>query len=153
MWNIFREFSYVWLAKGLIYHMTPKTWKSFMLGWALATFVEGVRIRLRKNWLPILGEREVPQHRNCRWSDEFMINHDGYGFCAVCNVSHLLPPTPPTQPYPTPPHPTTCTVTWPRTGSNTTTITIPHFTKCYKPHFHNPTVIKNVMHAHSFINF
>ena len=36
-----------------------------------------MNIRLRKNWLFILAEREVPQHRNC-WSHEFMINYDGY---------------------------------------------------------------------------
>ena len=30
-----------------------------MLGWALATFVKGMKIRLRKNWLSILAEREV----------------------------------------------------------------------------------------------
>ena len=32
-----------------------------MLGWALATFVKGMKIRLRKNWLSILAEREVPR--------------------------------------------------------------------------------------------
>ena len=31
-----------------------------MLGWALATFVKDMKIRLRKNWLLILGERELP---------------------------------------------------------------------------------------------
>ena len=29
-----------------------------MLGWALATFVKGMKIRLLKNWLPILAERD-----------------------------------------------------------------------------------------------
>ena len=47
-----------------------------MLGWALATFVKGMKIRLRKNWLSILVEREVLQHRNCLWCDEFMITYD-----------------------------------------------------------------------------
>ena len=51
-----------------------------MLGWTLATFVKGMKIRLRKNWLSILAEREVPQSRNCLWCDELMINYDGYGF-------------------------------------------------------------------------
>ena len=54
-----------------------------MLGWALATFVNGMKIRLRKNWLSILAERGVPQHRNCLWCDESMINYDGYGLCFV----------------------------------------------------------------------
>ena len=60
-----------------------------MLGWALATFVKGMKIRLRKIWLSNLAEREVPQHRNCWWSDEFMINYDGYGFvlCLMCPTS------------------------------------------------------------------
>ena len=42
-----------------------------------------MKIRLRKNWLSILAEREVPQSRNCLWWDEFMINYDGYGLCCV----------------------------------------------------------------------
>ena len=50
-----------------------------MRGWALATFVKGMKIRMRKNWLPISAEQEVPQRRNCRWCDEFMINYDRYG--------------------------------------------------------------------------
>ena len=53
-----------------------------MLGWALATFVKGMKIRLRKNWLSIL-KRENPQSRNCLWCDELMINYDRYGFCCV----------------------------------------------------------------------
>ena len=56
-----------------------------MLGWALATYVKGVKIRLRKNWLSVLAERKVPQRRNCRWCDEFMINYDGYWLCSVCH--------------------------------------------------------------------
>ena len=35
-----------------------------MLRGALATFVKGMKIRLRKNWLPILAEREFPQRRH-----------------------------------------------------------------------------------------
>ena len=54
-----------------------------MLGWALATFVKSMKIRLRKNWLSILAEQEVPQRRNCGWCDEFMIKYDGYG-CVLC---------------------------------------------------------------------
>ena len=54
-----------------------------MLGWALATFVKGMKIWLRKNRLSILAEREVPQHRNCLWCDKLMINYDGYGLCCV----------------------------------------------------------------------
>ena len=38
---------------------TRKTENS-MLRWALATFVKGMKIRLRKNWLSILAEQEVP---------------------------------------------------------------------------------------------
>ena len=59
-----------------------------MLGWALATFVKGMKIRLHKNWLSILAER-----RNCRWCDGFMINYDGYGLCCVwhglCNHNFM----------------------------------------------------------------
>ena len=62
--------------------MTPTNLK-FMLGWALATFVKGMKIRLRKNWLSILAKREVPQSRNCLWCDELMINYDRYGLCCV----------------------------------------------------------------------
>ena len=54
-----------------------------MLEWALATFVKSMKIRLRKNRLSILAEREVPQSRNCLWCDELMINYDGYGLCCV----------------------------------------------------------------------
>ena len=54
-----------------------------MLGLALATFVKGMKIWLRKNWLFILAEREVPQHRNCWWSHEFMINYDGYWYAGA----------------------------------------------------------------------
>ena len=60
-----------------------------MLGWALATFVKGMKIRLRKNWLSILATREVPQSRNCLWCDELMIHYDRYGLCCewrgLCN--------------------------------------------------------------------
>ena len=51
-----------------------------MLRWALATFVKGMKIRLRKNWLSTLAERELPQRRNWRWYGGFMINYDGCGF-------------------------------------------------------------------------
>ena len=66
-----------------LYYDAKKIWKYFMLGWALATFVKGVKIRLRENWLSVLADQKVPQRRNCRWSDEFMINYDGYGLCCV----------------------------------------------------------------------
>ena len=39
-----------------------------------------MQIGLRKNWLSIFAEREVPQRTNRLWYDEFMINYDGYGF-------------------------------------------------------------------------
>ena len=57
-----------------------------MLWWALDTFVKDMKIRLRKNWLFILTEREVPQGENWFWSGEFMISYDGYGFvpCMTC---------------------------------------------------------------------
>ena len=32
-----------------------------MHGWALATFVKGMKIRLRKNWLSILAKRKIPR--------------------------------------------------------------------------------------------
>ena len=48
-----------------------------MLERVLASFVKGMKIRLRKSWLS-LAEWKAPQRRNCRWCDEFMINHDGY---------------------------------------------------------------------------
>ena len=65
------------MAEGLIYHDT-KNLNLFMLEWALATFVKGMKMRLRKSWLSILAEWKVPQRRNCRWCDEFMINYDEY---------------------------------------------------------------------------
>ena len=58
-----------------------------MLGRALAICVKGVKIRLGKNWLSVLVERKVPQHRNCRWCDEFMINYVG---CAVYDMVHVI---------------------------------------------------------------
>ena len=86
MWNIFGKFSYVWMAEGLIYHMTPKNLK---IVHARVSTSHGMKIRLRKIWLSNLADREVPQHRNCWWSDEFMINYDGYGFvlCMMCPTS------------------------------------------------------------------
>ena len=72
---------YVWLK--VIYHMTPKIWKYFMLEWVLATFVKGMKIRLRKSQLSVLAEWKAPQRRNCRWCDEFMINSDGYWLYCV----------------------------------------------------------------------
>ena len=54
-----------------------------MHGWALATFVKGMEIRLRKNLLSILAKRKIPQSRNCLWCDELMINYDSYGLCCV----------------------------------------------------------------------
>ena len=100
---------------------TKKSENHLWLGWALATFVKDMKIRLRNNWLSILAEREVPQCRNCWWSDAFMINYDGYGFvpCMMCPTTCPHP----TNPHPTPPYPTTCTITSPRTPSNTATIT------------------------------
>ena len=59
-----------------------------MLGWALATFVMGMKITLQKIWLSVLAEREVPQRRNCRWSDEIMINFDEYGL--GCGLSWFM---------------------------------------------------------------
>ena len=55
-----------------------------MLGWALATFVKGMKIRLRKNWLSILAKREVPQSRNCLWCDELMMG------CVVYDVVYVI---------------------------------------------------------------
>ena len=76
-----------------------------MLQWALATFVKGMKIRLRKNWLSILAEREVPQRRYWRWNGEFMINYDGYGFVpwVTCSTSCPHPPNH-SQPHPIPQH-------------------------------------------------
>ena len=59
-----------------------------MLEWALATFVKGMEIRLRKNWLSILAKREVPQSRNCLWYDELMINYN-MG-CVVYDVVNVI---------------------------------------------------------------
>ena len=88
-----------------------------------------MKIRLCKIWLSNLAEREVPQHRNCYWSDKFMINYDGYGF-VLCMMCPTFCPSP-TQLHLTPPYPTTlyCHLTTPRTPSNTTTITRPHHTR------------------------
>ena len=53
-----------------------------MLEWVLATFVKGMKIRLRKSRL-CLAEWKAPQRRNCRWCDEFMINADEYWLYCV----------------------------------------------------------------------
>ena len=43
--------------------------------------------------MSVLAERNFPQHRNCRWCEEFMINYDGYGLCCVwhglCNQKSM----------------------------------------------------------------
>ena len=54
-----------------------------MLEWVLATFVKGMKIRLRKSRLSVLAEWKAPRRRNCRWCDEFMINSDGYWLYCV----------------------------------------------------------------------
>ena len=68
------------MGEALIFHMTPINLKIIH---ALATFVKGMKIRLRKNWLSILAKREVPQSTNCMWCDELIINYDRYGLCCV----------------------------------------------------------------------
>ena len=83
MWNILGNFLYVWMAEGLIYHMTPKNLKINNAWVSTGHFCKGYEIRLRKNLLSILAEREVPQSRYCLWCDELMINYDGYGLCLV----------------------------------------------------------------------
>ena len=127
IWNIFGKFHiYGWLkVSSITWHQ--KSENNLCLGeqwWALVTFVKGMKIRLRKNWLPILAEQEVPRRRNCRWSDEFIINYDRYGFVLYMTCPTSCPHS--TQPHPTPPHSTTYTVTSPRTPSNTTTINKTH---------------------------
>ena len=68
-----------------------------MLRWALATFVKGMKIRLRKNWLSILSEREVPQRRNWRWyGDLWLIMMDHMGLCHEWRVPPLAPTHPTT---------------------------------------------------------
>ena len=65
-----------------------------MLWWTLATFViREWKSMLRKNWLSILAEREVPQHRNCQciWCDEFMITVIMMDMgCAVYDVNYII---------------------------------------------------------------
>ena len=81
------------MAEGLIYHNYDTHTKKIMLRWALATSVKDMKIRLRKNWLSVLAEREVPLRRNCWWCDEFMIDYDGYGLCCIwrglCNKKFM----------------------------------------------------------------
>ena len=50
------------MAKGLIYHMTPENLKIVSASVSTGQFVKGMKIKLRKNWLSILAEREVPQY-------------------------------------------------------------------------------------------
>ena len=57
---MFGKFSYVWMAKGLIYHMTPTNLKIIYASVSTGHFFKRMKIRLRKNWLSILAEREVP---------------------------------------------------------------------------------------------
>ena len=117
------------MAEGLIYHDTKNIWIYIMLGWALATFVKGMKIWLHKNLLSILAEREVlQQHRNWWWSDEPMINYDGYAWVyAVYDVSHLLPQPHLTTFNPTLSHNMYCHLTT-NTQQHHYTITIPHHT-------------------------
>ena len=79
-WGNFHK--YVWLkVSSIIWHQN--IWKYFMLEWVLATFVKGMKIRLRKSRLSVLAEWKAPQRRNCRSCDEFMINSDGYWLYCV----------------------------------------------------------------------
>ena len=83
--------------------MTQKNLKLTYAWVSTGHFFKGRKIRLHKNWLSILAEREVPQRRNWWWSGEFMVNYDGYGFvlCMTCPTSCPCP----TQPHPTHPIP------------------------------------------------
>ena len=62
-----------------------------MLWWALASFVKGMKIRLRKNLLPIMAEREVPNVE----IDDGLVNlwliMMGMGLCRVWRVPTLAP--------------------------------------------------------------
>ena len=110
-----------------------------LIYWPL--FVKGVEIMLRKNWLSILAEREVP--RSVEIADGLMnLWLLWIGVCAVYDVSLLLPPPHPTTLNPTQFH--TYRHVTPNTGpGNMATITIPHrvmLTTCT-----STTVIKNAM--------
>ena len=119
----FRELSYVWMAEGLIYHMTPKNLKMIYSLVSTGHFCYGYENLVAQELAVHFGwyEREVPQRRNWWWSGEFMINYDGYGFVPCMTWPTSFPR--PTQPHSTPPYRTTCTVTSPITPSNTDTIT------------------------------
>ena len=89
-----------------------------------------------------------------RGGSRIFIGGGGGGLCSRTRTCPTLCPRP-TKPHTTvttPLYPTPCTVTSPRTPSNTTTITNTtprnaNNTSTFQ------TVIKTVMHAHSFINF
>ena len=79
---------YGWLkVSSIIWH--PTIWNLVMLGWALATFVKGMKIRLRNNSLSILDEREVPSVeivggvRNLLW---IMMDMG----CAVYDMAYVI---------------------------------------------------------------
>ena len=73
---------YGWLKVSSI--MTPKIFNNLCFGEHWPLLLRVWKLRLHKNWLPILAEREVPQHKNW-WSGEIMM---GMGLC-------LRPPPPP----------------------------------------------------------
>ena len=79
-WTIFINM-YCWKCN--LSYNTKQIWKYLMLELVLATFVKGMKIRLRKSRLSVLAEWKVPQRRNCWWCDEFMINSDGYWLYCV----------------------------------------------------------------------
>ena len=60
-----------------------------MLGWALATFVKGVKIRLRKNWLSVLAEREVPQREIAGGLMNFWLTMMDMG-CTVYDMVYVI---------------------------------------------------------------
>ena len=64
-----------------------------MLGWALATFVNGLKIRLAQELLVILAEREVPQRRNLPvvwWIYDWIMMDMGFAvYNVVCVIKSL----------------------------------------------------------------
>ena len=54
------NFSFVWMAEGIIYHITPQHLDITYAELSTEHFCKGYEIRLGKNWLSILAERIVP---------------------------------------------------------------------------------------------
>ena len=76
------------MAEVLIYQMTPKYLK-LSYAWVSTTFVKGMKIRLRKNWLSILAVREVPSVEIADGVRNLLLIMMDMG-CAVYDMAYVI---------------------------------------------------------------